>query len=64
MKAHLSKEFWELIEKAAANGCRIERNGHVVKVFAPKREQGLMTCHVTPTGIHPLRRWLKRTCNV
>lgn len=60
MKAHASKEFWEMVEQAQKAGCRVERNGHVVKIFAPKKEHGIMTCHVTPTGIHPLRRWIKR----
>lgn len=63
-KGHLSKELFELVERAEREfDCRIERNGATLKVFPPKHVTSqFYTCHVTPTALHPLRRFLKNIC--
>lgn len=63
-KKHLSKELDNLIDKAIALGCRIERNGGTAKVFPPKSiSNQFYTLHFGPTALHPLRRFLKNKCN-
>ena len=61
---HTCKEFWDMLEKATELGCRvIPTKSGAIKVIPPNKVLPMYTCHESDKGIHPLRRYLKNTCN-
>ncbi len=60
---HTCKEFWDMIELAKSNGCKIiTTKAGSVRVIPPDKNLPMYTSHESDRGIHPLRRYLKNTC--
>ena len=58
--AHCSKGFWDIIDVAKERGCRIERKGFPVTIYAPNKEQGFYIAHPSEKGLHPARRFIQK----